>query len=201
LLRKGADWRDYWALCDILEGRFASGASVAGPSSAINKQVKPFEKTVVGRPERWLVEAAKAAGLDISGLAHEVTDNFVAHCKKQHGNAEVEKARGQLPIASADIELIPDIVKNPDCVIIGIKKYGQTFNAYLKKEGDGAVIYYEEVLNSKKNKALRSKTMYKKMGKVSDENFLKIVSNNANTDVSGTKMVVGAGGNPGGEAE
>jgi hypothetical protein len=163
--------------------------------------VKSFEKTVIGKPEQWLVEAAKAAGLDISGLTHEVTNNFVTHCKKQHGNKKIEKARGQLPIVSADIELIPDIVKNPDCVIIGIKKYGQIFNAYLKKESNGSVIYYEEVLNSKKNKSLRSKTMYKKMGTVNDEIFLKIVSNNANTDISGIKMVVGAGGNPGGEAD
>jgi len=39
------------------------------------------------------------------------------------------------------------------------------------------------------------------MGTVSNEIFLNIVSNNANTDMTGSKMVVGAGGNPGGEAE
>jgi hypothetical protein len=113
----------------------------------------------------------------------------------------IEKARGQLPITPANIKLIPDIIKSTDCAIIGIKKYGQIFNAYLKRETGGAIIYYEEVLNSKKNKSLRSKTMYKKMGAVSSETFLKIVSNNANTDISGAEMVVGAGGNPGGEAE
>jgi hypothetical protein len=113
---------------------------------------------------------------------------------------EIGKPQQWLIEAAADIELIPDMVKAPDCVIIGIKKYGQVFNAYLKNETDGAVIYYEEVLNSKKNKSLRSKTMYKKMGKVSGETFLKIISNNANTDMSKTKMVVGAGGNPGGGA-
>jgi hypothetical protein len=82
-----------------------------------------------------------------------------------------------------------------------IKKYGQIFNAYLKECAAGAVIYFEEVLNSKKNKSLRSKTMYKKIGKVSNKTFLKIVSNNANTDISEAKTVVGAGGHPGGEAE
>ena len=163
--------------------------------------MNPFEKTVIGKPEQWLVEAAAEIGLNFAGLTHEVTDNFVTHCKKQHGNTKIEKARGQLPIVSADIELIPDIVKTPDCVIIGIKKYGQMFNAYLKKGANGAVIYYEEVLNSKKNKSLRSKTMYKKMGTVSNDTFLKIVSNNAHTDISQIKMVVGAGGNPGGEAD
>ena len=163
--------------------------------------MKPLEKTIIGKPEQWLIEAAATIGLDFSGLTHEVTDSFVSHCKKERGNAEIEKARGQLPIVSTDIELIRDMVKNPDCVIIGVKKYGHILNAYLKAGATGSVIYYEEILNSKRNKALRSKTMYKKLGIVSTETFLKIVSNNANTDISGAKMVVGAGGNPGGEAE
>jgi hypothetical protein len=55
-------------------------------------------------------------------------------------------------------------------------------------------------LDSKKNKALRSKTLYKKMGAVSNETFFKIVANNAHTDLSGAKTVVGAGGQPGEEA-
>ena len=163
--------------------------------------MKSCEKTVIGKPEQWLVEAAATIGLDFAELIHEITDNFVSHCKNEHGNTEIEKARGQLPITSTDIELIPNIVKNPDCVIIGIKKYGKIFNAYLKRGANGAVIFYEEVLNSKRNKSLRSKTMFIKLGTVSNETFLKIVSNNANTDISGTKTVVGAGGNPGGEAE
>ena len=165
------------------------------------KQVNQFNKTVIGKPEKWLIEAAAKIGLDFASLSHEITINFATHCHKQHGNTRIEKARGQLPITPADIKLIPDIIKSPDCAIIGIKKYGQIFNAYLKRETGGAIIYYEEVLNSKKNKSLRSKTMYKKMGAVSNETFLKIVSNNANTDISGAETVVGAGGNPGGEAE
>jgi hypothetical protein len=39
------------------------------------------------------------------------------------------------------------------------------------------------------------------MGTVSEQTFMKIVANNAHTDVSGVKMVVGAGGHPDGEAE
>jgi hypothetical protein len=39
------------------------------------------------------------------------------------------------------------------------------------------------------------------MGTVKNDVFLKIVSNNAHTDISTIKLVVGAGGNPGGEAE
>ena len=160
-----------------------------------------FNKIVIGEPQEWLVKAAADIGLDYSHLSHETTSEFVKHCIKQHGNDKTERSRGQLPITSADVEKLSEIVKMPDGAIIGIKKYGQIYNAYLKNEKDSAIIYYEEVLNSKKNKSLRSKTMYKKMGKVSNDKFLNIVSSNANTDLTGSKMVVGTGGNPGGEAE
>ena len=72
---------------------------------------------------------------------------------------------------------------------------------YSKKFGDATIIYYEEVLDSKRNKALRSKTIYKKAGVVKPDTFLKIVKNSANTDMSEAKMAVGVGGNPDGEAK
>jgi hypothetical protein len=163
--------------------------------------VKLFEKTAIGRPERWLVEAAQTAGLDLSGSTHEMTNYFVSHSVKRHGNAETEKAQGQISVTLADFERIPDVVKNPDCAIINIKRNRGTLIAYSKKIEEGTIIYYEEVLDGKRNKALRSKTIYKKKGTVKEDTFLKIVSNNAHTDMSQIKMVVGAGGNPGGEAD
>jgi hypothetical protein len=162
--------------------------------------VNPFDITKIGKPEQWLIEAAASVGLDFSGLTHEITTYFVNHGIKRHGNAETEKAQGQTAVTAADIDRIPDIVKNPDYTIIGVKRHEEILIVYSKRFEDGTAIYYEEVLNSKKNKALRSKTLYKKMGTVSGETLLKIVANNAHTDVSGVKMVVGAGGQPGGEA-
>jgi hypothetical protein len=162
--------------------------------------VNPFDITKIGKPEQWLIEAASSIGLDFSSLTHEITSYFVNHGIKRHGNAETERARGQVTVTVADINRIPDIVKTPDYAIIGIRRHEETLIAYSKQFEDGTAIYYEEVLNSKKNKALRSKTLYKKAGTVSGETLLKIVANNAHTDVSGVKMVVGAGGHPGGEA-
>jgi hypothetical protein len=163
--------------------------------------VSPFVITKIGGPEQWLIEAAASVGLDFSALTHEITSHFANHGTKRHGNAEAEKAQGQIAVTAADIDRIPDIVKTPDCAIIGIKRRGETLIAYSKQIEDGTAIYYEEVLDSKKNKALRSKTLYKKMGTVSAETFLKIAANNAHTDVSCVKVVVGAGGRPGGEAQ
>jgi len=156
-------------------------------------------KTPICKPEKWLIEAAAEIGLDFSELTHEMTNEFISHTIKQHGDTNSEKARGQLPITYSEFELLPDIVRNPNSVIIGAAKYGKIINAYLKRNICSSIIYIEEVLCSKKNKALRSKTMYKKVGMVSDDIFFKIVSNNANTDVSKAKIVVGTGGNPGGE--
>jgi hypothetical protein len=85
--------------------------------------VRPFEVTEIGSPEPWLVEAAASIGLDLAGLTHEVTNYFENHGIKRHGNAEVEKARGQLPVTPADIARIPEIVKKPDAAIIGIKRH------------------------------------------------------------------------------
>jgi hypothetical protein len=162
--------------------------------------VRHFEVTEIGKPDPWLIEAAASIGLDFSGLTHEVTNYFENHALKEHGNEAAENARGQLPITPADTERIPDIVKNPDITIIGINRHGIPLIAYSKKYEDGTILYLEEVLNSKRNRGLRSKTIYKKIGIVNNETFLKIIGNNAKTDVSHIKMVVGAGGNPGGEA-
>ncbi|MDR2543803.1 MAG: hypothetical protein LBC80_10205 [Treponema sp.] len=155
-------------------------------------------KTIIGKPEKWLIEAAANIGLDLVGFAHEITNYFVNHGLKKHGNEAEERARGQLPVTLADISRIPDIIKNPDAAIIGINRYDIPLIAYSKKIDDGTLLYLEEVLNGKRNKALRSKTIYKKMGSISNETFFKIIGNNAKTDMSKTKMVVGAGGHPGG---
>jgi hypothetical protein len=112
--------------------------------------MRSFEVTVLGGPEPWLVEAAASIGLDLSGLTHEITTYFVNHGIKRHGNAETEKAQGQVAVTAADIERIPDIVKSPDCAVIGIKRHKETLIAYSRRFDDGTAIYYEEVLNSKK---------------------------------------------------
>jgi len=162
--------------------------------------VSQLLKTTIGKPKKWLLETAAAINLDFSELVHETTNDFVTHTIKQHGNIETERSGGQLPVTLSEIEQIPEIIKNPDCAIIGVKKYSGILNVYLKRDTRGSVIYFEEVLSGKKNKSLRSKTMYKKMGLISNETFFRIVSNNANTDISNAIMVVGTGGNPGGEA-
>ena len=155
--------------------------------------MKGFEITKIGSPEQWLIEAAAEIGLDFSGLTHEVTNSFITHVFKQHGNEKSERARGQIAVTQADIAKIPDIVKNPDYAVIGIRRCDEIIIAYAKRHEDGTTIYYEEILIGRKNRALRSKTMFIKIGALSIDTFLKILSNNARSDLSGVKTVVGAG--------
>jgi hypothetical protein len=64
---------------------------------------------------------------------------------------------------------------------------------------DGSTIYLEEVLKGKKNKTLRSKTLFRKKDDIYDKNtFLKIASGYGKTDLSKIKTVSlhRAGGNP-----
>ncbi|GMO60091.1 MAG: hypothetical protein Ta2G_20130 [Termitinemataceae bacterium] len=154
-----------------------------------------FSKANIGKVDEWLVKEAKKAGLNIDGFDHEVTNFFINHAMKKHGNEKTEKQRGQLPLTEDDFEKLPHLVSSPDYAIIGAKKDNQTIIAYAKEINNGATIYFEEVLDSKKNKSLRSMTMFKLRGNVSVEKFNKVVSNNGKSDLSNAIIVVGVGGN------
>jgi len=49
------------------------------------KRVNPFHKTTIGKPKKWLIEAAADIGLNYSELSHEVTNHFKNHVLKRHG--------------------------------------------------------------------------------------------------------------------
>ncbi|MDR0497993.1 MAG: hypothetical protein LBH42_10285 [Treponema sp.] len=144
--------------------------------------MKPFETKVIGHPEKWLVQAAADVNVDLAGFTHELTNHFQNHVLKRHG-------KGSLAITEKDFAKIPGILKSPDMAIIGAFREGTLINAYVKREVDVTYLYFEEVLDSTHNKALRSRTFYK-IGKLLDpEGFKKIVTMNGITDISGAKKI------------
>jgi hypothetical protein len=147
----------------------------------------------ITKPEPWLIEAAASIGLDYAGLTHEVTNYFRNHVKKRHG-------QGALAILDTDFDLIPAIGKGPDMAIIGTIREGVIVNAYAKREAGRTYLYFDEVMNSTHNKALRSRTFYKIVKPLDMEGFEKIVTMNKISDLSRAKKVIAAGGHPGGEA-
>ena len=157
------------------------------------KQVNPFHKTTIGKPKKWLIEAASDIGLDYSELSHEVTNYFKEHVEKRHG-------QGVLAITDKDLEKIPEIVKKPDLAIIGTIRKGEIRNVYVKMESGVTYLYFDKVLNSNHNKALRGSTFFKIVKPLDMEILERIVNMNGKFDLSRAKKIIAAGGYPGGEA-
>jgi hypothetical protein len=108
----------------------------------------------IGKPEKWLIEAAWGIGLDFSKLTHETTDELIRHSMKRHGDPKVH---GAAAIVLSDFERIPDIIKRPDHAVIGALRKGSLLNAYVKIYEGATFLYFEDVLQSRRNKALRGK--------------------------------------------
>jgi hypothetical protein len=72
-------------------------------------------------------------------------------------------------------------------------------NAYAKRDERATYLFFEEVLNSKRNKVLRGRTFYKIIKPLDMENFEKIITMNGITDLTGV-IKIATGGHPGGEA-
>ena len=163
-----------------------------------------FTKTIIGKPEQWLIDAAANAGLDYSKLSHETTNELTGHSIKRHGSTEIH---GSATITGADFDRIPDIVKTPDYAVIGAIRKETLINAYAKIDNGITYLYFEDVLKSRKNKALRGKTLYKVTRPLLFDEFLNNVSRNKKTDISKAGIfnlqedVQTAGGHPGGQAE
>lgn len=162
------------------------------------KPSKSFEKESIGEAEEWLVNNAKEAGIDINGFEHDITNYFINHVLNRHGDPATEEAIGQIAVKEEDFNNIADIVKNPDRAIIGAKRNGDDILFYAKKMDDGSTIYLEQILNSKKNKALRGKTLFRKKDDIDENALLNIASNKGKTDLTKAKTVDlhRTGGNP-----
>ena len=114
---------------------------------------------------------------------HVLADNEIRHMLKEHGNPEIEKAKGQIAITTKDIERIPEILNNYDRIVKGTdNKEGNTIR-YIKRYSYNTS-YVVEVIPSEGN-ALKIKTMWKKPVRVTN-------SNNTPSSTSKTKPGLGA---------
>ena len=155
--------------------------------------MNPFHKTIIGKPKKWLIDAAAEISLDYSELSHEVTNHFKSHVIKRHG-------QGALSITEKDFEKIPEIIRKPNLAIIGTIREGAVVNVYVKMEPGLTYLYYDEVLDSNRNKVLRGRTFFKIAKPLDMDNLEKIVTMNGITDLTRAKKIIAAGGHPGEEA-
>ena len=132
-------------------------------------------------------------GLDYAHLYHEVTLCFLQHVIKRHG-------QGELAIVEKDYKKIPRILKSPDLAVIGAIRKDKTFNVYAKRIENETFLFFDEVMDSKRNKALRGSTFYKIKKPLDMDGFIRIIIMNGKSDISRAKKIIAARGHPGGEA-
>ena len=129
------------------QGRFASGEELAAFHDEATAQGSN-EHRVKNYRAVDSAEAARiksATGIDVSGHSHAVDNYALRHINKEHGNAESEKLRGQLPVTREDIARLPEITANPDKIEhAGETKLGREGIRYTKQL-DGRTVVVEEV--------------------------------------------------------
>jgi hypothetical protein len=157
---------------------------------------EPLEKVKIGKVEPWIVQNAKEVGLDIEGFDHEVSNYFIQHVIKNHGNEKTEVSRGNLPITDEDIERIPAIIEKPDYAIFGAKRNDGDRIIYVKLLDNGTVLYFEEILTGSKNKSLRGNTMYKTGKALNEDELVANIGMNGKTDLSNIKIADMGGSHP-----
>ena len=146
-------------------------------------------KMSLGKVGKWLVDEAGKVGIDIRGFEHEITNEFVNHVVKKHGNEKAEAFRGQIAVKQDDFDKISEVINSPDLVMVGVKTLGRDMVAYAKKMPDGTTLYIEEVLSGKRNKTLRGKTMFKHKNMPDEKVFYRIISNGNGVDMTNTKIL------------
>jgi hypothetical protein len=149
--------------------------------------VQPFVKTEIGKPGQWLIEAGNAIGLDFSGFVHETTNQFEAHVINRHGDPAIH---GSAAVTNEDFSRLLSIIQTPDMAIVGVKRKGAVYIVYVKTEGNITYLYFEQILDSRKNKALRGSTFYKVTRPLSLDEVLKNISRNDKTDITGAKIFI-----------
>jgi hypothetical protein len=163
---------------------------------AISHPQAPLQKVKIGKVGFWIVEKAKEVGINIDGFEHEISNYFIRHVIKNHGNEKKEASRGNLPITDEDFEKIPSLIEHPDYAIFGAKRNSDDRIIYIKYAENGTMLYFEEILTGKGNKSLRGNTMYKTAKILDKDGILANINMNGKTDLSKIKITGMDGGQP-----
>lgn len=139
------------------------------------------QKAVLGQVADWLVQGAAANGLNIEGFRHVLDGSAVRHMIKNHYEAKGEKSRGQIPLTDADLMALPEVLQNPERVVLGTKnRLGKEQIAYIKQLPDGSTLYLEEVRTGRKE--LAAVTARKYPATMNVESIVSTLHPNAQSD-------------------
>lgn len=110
----------------------------------------------------WLSGLARdRAGLDVAGHQVALDAYAVRHVLGRHGDEAAETARGNLPVSEADFEALPDVIDDPDQIVLGLKNQrGQDLVVFLREMPDGSTLAVSEVRTGRREVALSSMRRY-----------------------------------------
>ena len=149
---------------------------------------EPLEKITITKVKAQNVENAKSMGIDIDGYNHEISNYFIRHVLKSHGDEKKETSRGNLPVKDEDFMQIPVIIEHPDYVIFGARRNNENRIIYIKQIEAGTIFYFEEILTGKNNKTLRGNTLYKTKKILNEAGVIANITMNRKTDISKIKI-------------
>ena len=78
---------------------------------------------------------------------------------KSHGDEKIENARGQVAVTSEDVKLIPDVIGNPDRILLGSDYRGKRTIIFQKDENG---LMRVVTFSGSRTNALNVQTFYKK---------------------------------------
>ncbi len=114
-------------------------------------------------------------GYDVDGRDFIITNDSIKHIYDHHGNDKAEINRGNLPLTKEVIDMLPEIVANPDYVRKGdISKAGKQGIEFEKNLPDGSVVYVQ--FDNSGRGTLEGKTLYIKKSPTSRVNASKETS-------------------------
>ncbi|GMO25740.1 MAG: hypothetical protein Pg6A_13070 [Termitinemataceae bacterium] len=163
---------------------------------SIQPNDKKFYKIPITGVNDAEIKNMKSSGRDITGYIHDTTSDFVRHDMNSHSNEELEHGRKNVAVTKDDIKQIPDVIVNFDYTILGVKRRGEDRIIYAKYKDGATYLYFEEFLDGKKNKRLRSKSFFIRKERLGADKLLKILGNNKKNDISGAKIIAGSGSHP-----
>jgi len=139
--------------------------------NATKLEGNPHMRVVIGEVTGAVAERVSSLlGRDVAGYRHVIDVDAVRHILREHGDAKAEARRGQVGITEEDIQAIPEIIANPDRIILGDKrKNGQQAIIYLKRMPDGSITYVVSV--GTRQKRFLATTLYKKIPATVDDSL------------------------------
>lgn len=126
-----------------------------------NTQENQNQVVIIGKiPENLVKVLSEESDRDLSNYYFSIDAYAIKHILKNHQNQSKEHNRGQEVITEQDLELLPEILENPDIVFYdGKNKLGKDCFQF-QKSIENKFIVIKEVRTGKKHLALNTMRIF-----------------------------------------